>query len=296
MRAAISRRAPLWAAIVTFVVVAGVVEATWHLRGDDSAGSSGRVASPQLAVQVVQLRRDEALGRVELAVRNRGDVDVVVDRLRLDLAGFTGGGWVPKDSPVPAGQVVNLPTPYGRPRCPADGEPTLGRVSVRLRIHTAENPTPWSVRLVPSDSRPLLGRILGSLCLQDRLSREVRLGFGPTWRSEGSGDATRLHTTLEARLAPGEAPQQITQLAGTVIYNLEADGGAPPYATLDAAHPTASIPVVLSQARCTGHAKGETKQPYRFLVWLGPPGTDGQAVEFPVTDADRARLRAVCAF
>jgi hypothetical protein len=202
---------------------------------------------------------------------------------------------VHKNSPVPAGQVVDLPTPYGRPHCPREGEPVLGRVHVDLRVHIADDPTTRSVRLTPTASRPLLARVLGGLCLAERLRSEVHLSFGPTWRSEGSGDATRMHTTLEAQLAAGAPALDITQVAGTVIYGLAVEGGTPPYASLTADHPHASFPVVVSQARCTGHAKGETKQPYRFLVWVGPPGSQGQATEPTVSEADTSQLRAVCA-
>jgi hypothetical protein len=297
MRVPPGRLTPLWAALVTFVVVTAVVGGVLALRDDGGrAGSSPSVAAPRLAVQVVQLRRDEVLGRVELAVTNRGDEGVVVDAIRLTAGGFTGGAWVPKASPVPPGQVVDLPTPYGEPRCPTTGEPRLGPLRADLRVHTPADPTVRQVRVVPAGSRALMTRILRSLCTTRRLRREVALSFGPGWRAEGSGDATRLHTTIEARLAASAPPRDVTQVGGTVIYRLEAAAAGPPYASLDAAHPTASIPVVVSQATCTGHAKGETKQPYRFLVWLGPPGSDGQAVELPVTAAERVRLRAVCAF
>ena len=81
-----------------------------------------------------------------------------------------------------------------------------------------------------------------------------------------------------------------------MLYELRPRASSTPLARLDAAHPTASVPVVLTQARCTGHAMGEIKKPYLFLVWFGPPGTAGQAVELPVSAADKTRLRALCAF
>jgi hypothetical protein len=298
MRAEASRQAPLWAAVVTFVVVTGVVAGVLRLRADPSPGDAAArpaAESSGLSVQVVQLRRDEVLGRVELAVLNGGEADVVVDRLRLTADGFTGGGWVPRKSPVPAGQVVNLPTPYGDPRCPSQGTARLGGVSVDLRVHSAADPASRTVTVTPTRSRALLTRVLRSLCLAQRLSREVTLSLGDVWRPEGSGADIRLHTTLDALLTSGTPPRDLTQVAGSVIYDLAAETPATPYARLDAAHPTASVPVVIRAARCTAHAKGETKQPYRFLVWLGAPGTEGQAVELPVRVSDQVHLRAVCA-
>ncbi|MGZ4592692.1 MAG: hypothetical protein ACXV3C_02420 [Actinomycetes bacterium] len=293
MRGTVGRQAPLWAAVVSFLVVTAVVAGVLHLRDGSTAGGAA-LDAPRVSVQVVQLRRDEVIGRVELAVSNDGTGAVVIDRLRLRSGGFTGGGWVPKSSPVPAGQVVDLPTPYGDARCPSQGQPRLGRVSVDLRLHAADDPRPRSVTLTPTRSRVLLTRILRSLCVTERLTSEVALSFGPRWSAEGTGDAASLHTTLEAVLTPGSPPRDVTQVSGSVIYAMAAETSATPFARLDAAHPRASIPVVVRAARCTAHAKGETKQPYKFLVWLGPPGTPGQAVELPVSAADQERLRAVC--
>jgi hypothetical protein len=290
-------RAPLWAAIVTFAVVTAVVGTTLRLRGDVGAASVRAGEPAPVASQVVQLRFDEAYGRVEVALRNVGSEPVVVRRLRLRVDGFTGAGWLAKNSPVPAGQVVNLPTGYGKPRCPATGAPAPGGIRVDVRLVVGSDPTVRAVRSTPTASRPLLTRILRSLCAEQRLQSEVTLALGPRWRTEGSGDATRLHTTLEARLAPGAPPRDLTQVAGTVLYDIHAETATgPPYARLDQQHPAASVPVVLSQARCTGHAKGEVKKPYEFLVWLGDPGTGGTAVVLALTAAEKQRLRAVCAF
>lgn len=305
MGSATGRLTPLWAALGSFVVVTGLVAGVLHVRGDDAAdkadGRSAVTGRPLVEVQVLQTRPDEVIHGVQLAVTNLGTETLVVDRMRLTADGFTGAGWVPRDSPIPAGQRVNLPTFYGKPRCPAEGEPALGVVRVDLRLHIGSGGE-QAVRVQPRASRALLNRIIGSQCLEQRLLHEVALSFGSRWRTEGRGDATRLHTTIEARLAPDAPARDITQLAGTVLYNLAVDSRAGPaaepgpYASLDPGHPAAAIPVVVSQARCTGHAKGETKQPFRFLVWLGDPGTDGVAVQLPVSAADRGRLRAVCAF
>jgi hypothetical protein len=294
MRAVVGRQAPLWAAIVTFVVVTMVVAGALGLRDDATTNGGAALDAPPVSVQVLQLRGDEVFDRLQVAVRNKGTSDLVVDRLRLRIEGFTGVGWVSKDSPVPAGQVVNLTTLYGDARCPAQGQVRVGQMAVELRMHTAADPRSRSVTVTPTHSRPQLTRILRSLCLEDRLHRQVTLSFGPRWQADGSGDTRRLHTTIEAALTPGAPPRDITQVGGSVIYALAAETTATPYARLDAAHPAASVPVVVQAAVCTGHSKGETKQPYRFLVWLGDPGAQGLAVELPVRASDKAALRAVC--
>jgi hypothetical protein len=289
------RQAPLWAAVATFVVVTAVVAGVLQLRDGSPPDATAVAEQAGLSVQVVQLRRDLVLGRVELAVHNDGSSTIVVDKLRLTVGGFTGGGWVPKNSPVPAGQLVDLPTPYGDPRCPSAGEARLGDVAVDLQVHSAEDPTPRTATVTPTGSRALLTRILRALCLAERLSSEVKLSFGDVWRATGSGEDIRLHTTLEAALTPGAPARDLTQFAGSVIYDLAAEASAPPYARLDTARPSATVPVVFRAARCTGHAKGETKQPYRFLMWLGDPGTEGLPLELPVRASDKEHLRVLCA-
>lgn len=272
----LGRWAPLWAALVTFAVVAAVVGATLRLRTDRDSATSASGPAGTLVAQVVQLRRDEALGRVEIGVTNHGTAPVVVTRLRLRAGGFTGGGWVQKDEPIPAGQLVNLPTPYGEPRCPATGGPVLGHIRVDLALAATDRAAPGVVHPTASASRSLLTRVLTSLCTAQRLRREVALSFGTPWSGKGSGDTLALFTTIEARLAAGAGPQDITQVGGNVLYELRPVGAAAPLARLDAAHPAASLPVVLTQARCTGHAKGEIKKPYLFLVWLGPRAPPGR--------------------
>ena len=261
------------------------------------AGCGGGQASagpaPRLGAEVVQLRRDEVLQRVEIAITNRSREQVVVDTLELRVPGFSGGGRLPKGEPLPPGQVVDLPTPYGAVRCPATGEVTVGRPSVVLQVHTASDPAVRRVVARPRDPQGLLHRIATAECLSRRLAREVSLSFGP-WRRTGSGDATVLHGTLRVRLTTN-GPRDVTQLAGTVIYDFAADGPAPsPLAHLTPERSQAAVPVVVSQARCDGHARGETKQPYAFLVWVGPPGGAQTAVTPAVSDADRAAFRAVC--
>ena len=111
-----------------------------------TADADAEPGAPALAAQVVQLRRDEVLKRVEVALENTGRETVVVESLRLRVPGFRAAGAVPKDSPVPPGQVVDLPTPYGEVRCPSSGEPRVGRpVVTRAGAHRGRTPVATGV-------------------------------------------------------------------------------------------------------------------------------------------------------
>ena len=280
-----------WAGASTLLAVVLLATAC---GGSDPAP---RAPAPRMAAEVVQLRRDEVLKRVQVAVTNRSADPVTIDSVELRVPGFSGGGPVAEQEPLPAGQLVDLPTSYGRIRCTTDGRARVGRPTIVVRVHTATDPTPQRVVVRSPSSRPLLQRIATRECVVRQLAREVSLSFGPSWRRAGAGADTTVHGTLVARLRAGQ-PKDLTQLAGTVIYDLAADPpvrpeGAP-LLRLTPDHPDGSLGIVVSRSRCDGHARGETKQPYAFLVWVGPPGTAGIAVTPTVTAADRAAFQLVC--
>jgi hypothetical protein len=292
--------APAAAALATFAVVAAVLGVVLAASDGQDAGVTAR--SVPLSARVVQLRRDEVAQRVEVALTNEAGGTLQVERLRLSAGGFTGGGWVRLDYPLHGAGPTNFISPYGETRCPPSGTPQLGRVRVEVQWHTDADATRRTAVLTPVASRGLLSRILRADCLQKHLSDQVHLAFGPSWRTTGAGADIALHTTIDATLSPGAPRRDLTQVGGSVLYGLAPEPGPDPatppvpLAALSAGQPTASVPVVVTQARCTPHAKGEVKQPYLFLVWVGDPGTGGTAIPVPVTDADKGRLRAVCAF
>jgi hypothetical protein len=261
--------------------------------GSDPAPPQRPKAAPQLSAELVQLRRDEVLQRVEVAVTNHAKVPVEIQTVDLRVPGYSGGGPQAKNEPLPPGEVVNLPTPYGEVTCPDSGDVEVGDPMVVVQVRRAADPTSYTVELTPTDPRDLVHGIATSTCLTKRLTSEVSFSFGP-WRRSGSGDDTVLHGTLHARLKAG-TPFDVTQLRGTVIFDLlPEDPSTSPLAHLTPASRRADIPVLLRQARCDGHARGEIKKPYAFLVWLGPPGGEQRAVNPPIADRDAAAFEAVC--
>lgn len=258
-----------------------------------------RLSEPSLTAEIVQLRRDQVLERVEIALKNTGGEQVVVERLRVRIPGFDTPRAIPKKSPIPAGQVVNLPWPYGTVRCPVEGTPSVGRPVVTLRIHTESDPVSRPVRFVANDQRGLLAAIALRACTVAQVAREVELRFGDDWRVEREADRVIIHGTLEARLLIDE-PRTVTQIAGAILYGLRPDESvAPaqdPLAALTPSAPGTSIPVVAFAARCDGHTIGEIKKPYEFLVWVGAPGREPIAVTPEVDDPTKEALREVCAF
>lgn len=264
--------------------------------GGGSAEPASQGERPAVAAEIVQLRRDQVLERVEVAVTNRGRRDIVVTSLDLDVDGFAVPGPVPKDSPIPAGQLVNLPIPYGDVTCPASGPPEVGTPTVTLRLAGSNGSPSRTVRVTARDADELLQRVATRACAVKQVLRDVRLRFADSWRIERTADGTVAHGSLVARLRGGPA-RDITQVAGAIMYGLRPDDGArEPLASLGPSSPDARIPVLAWAARCDPHTIGEIKKPYEFLVWVTMPDGEELAVTPEVGEPTKAALRHVCAF
>ena len=265
--------------------------------GGDQPATGG--SEPTLAAEIVQLRSDEPLEQIEVSLTNTGAEKVVVERLHVRMRGFDSGGPVPKDSPITPGQVANLPWPYGAVRCGPDGELSVGRAVVTLRIHTDRAPTAREMRLTARDPNRILERIAKRACTVARIAREVTLGFGSRWHPERTPDGVVLHGTLEARLLIDQ-PRTLTEVAGAIMYGLRPDESAgpvdDPLAALTPAQPEASVPVEFFASRCEGHVKGEIKKPYEFLVWVAEPGIEPIAVTPAIDQGTKDALQLVCSF
>jgi hypothetical protein len=283
--------------VACVLVAASTVLAARSWRGGAPARPSTTERQPELTAELQQYRDDEVSRRLEVSVENRGAAPVVVERLKLELPDFAATASVAQDAPIGPELRVDLPTPYGEPRCRGDATPSASRSAVVLRVRTADG-SARQLRLALQHPNGLLGRILRRECLARRLQQEVALTFGPRWRTETVGGDVRVHGTLEARLRDLRHARDVTQVAGTVIYDLTAAVTSPapprPLARLSAARPAASIPVMVSVSRCDGHARAETKKPYAFLVWLAQPGGEEQPLTPTVSDAAKRAFQAVC--
>jgi hypothetical protein len=197
-------------AAVLAAVLAALTTLLVSCSSTPAAEPSARASDIQIDAEVVQLRRDQVLQRVSVAVANRGATDVVVDSVRLRADGFRFPGTIRKDSPVADGVVVNLPVPYRVVDCPATGEPQVGRPQVTLRVHTEQDPEPRTVRITADDGDGLLQRIATRACDVERTQQQVDLAFADEWRIEQTENGPEAHGMLRARLVDGPA-RDITQ-------------------------------------------------------------------------------------
>ena len=85
---------------------------------------------PRLGAEIVQLRRDEVLRRVEVAVTNRTGEQVTVESIDLRVPGFGGGGVQRKDEPLPPARWSTCPRRTARCAAPTTARPgSVGRWS-----------------------------------------------------------------------------------------------------------------------------------------------------------------------
>ena len=282
-----------WAGASTLLAVVLLASAC---GGSDPAP---RAPAPRMAAEVVQLRRDEVLKRLQVAVTNRSAEPVTIESIELRVPGFSGA-WTrwpsrsrcPRGSCRPADAVRPDPLHDRRAARGWAGPPSSCGCTPRDRPDAAAGGAAVAQQpaAAPADRHP------GVRGAPARPGGVARRSGRPGGLAGAGADAT-VHGTLVARLRTDQ-PKDLTQLAGTVIYDLAADPpvrpeGAP-LLRLTPDHPDGSLGIVVSRSRCDGHARGETKQPYAFLVWVGPPGTAGIAVTPTVTAADRAAFQRVC--
>ena len=151
---------------------------------DSPSGATPAAAKPSLGAEVVQLRRDVVLQRVEVTVENLSDSDVMVERIRLTVPGFAIPGPLRKDEPLLAGTAVNLPVPYDGVRCPADGPPRIGTPRVTMQVRQGDEPVSRTVRVKARDADGLLERIATRACAVERVADAVDLRFDDpgAWR------------------------------------------------------------------------------------------------------------------
>jgi len=287
-----------WRTGIVLLVGAAVLAGCGGGDAEEAATGSPAVRAPELSAEIIQLRRDQVLERVEVAVTNGEAQEITVERLRLVIPGYEKRPAVVKDSPIAPRTEVNLPWEYGAIECAADGTAQVGAPVVDLRVRTVDGVA--DVRLKPTDPERYLERIAERACAVERASREVALRFADEWRTEESDAGVRLHGTLLAELQIDQ-PREISQVAGAIMYGLvpdESDQPAPePLALLSPDARTAEIPVVAYAARCDGHTKGEIKKPYEFLVWVGEPGAEEPLAITPEVDQPtKDALQLACAF
>lgn len=220
-------------------------------------------AEPTLAAFVEFPRYLQLKRTVEVAISNSGDDAVLVESVDLDSSVFTDAGPTTADSTVGAGRRRDLRVPLGDPVCDTL-DPATATATAHVVIGTAAASTSIDLELDPT---PLLD-IADDECGRARVFEAADIAFGDEWTVDDG-----VLTAPIAMSVLGEAPVTLEQVAGSVIFVVEAADPAPGTTdrvevTVDADAPTAEVPIRIRAERCEPHAVAESKKTFVFPIWV----------------------------
>lgn len=253
-------------------------------------GARQPAPTPTLEAELTQYRRDAALRQVQLKLANHGQVDVVVERLRLEAPGFATEPDVDEEARLPPGRRVDLPVPYGRARCddgpPSTAGPTDGTAVAVVRV--AQGP-PREVRLPLPAAGGLLRRLHERDCAQQRLAAAVDVSFAPDWPEGVSAGGPALQPTLVLRRRAGTDTVVVDDVGGHVLLTVRPRPDRPrPLLVLAAGEQVAELPLELVATRCDPHALAESKRT-PLLGFYVAVGDDEPRLTFFQADAAATR-------
>jgi hypothetical protein len=213
---------------------------------------------PGLAVTVEYAPNLAVLRRLEVTLVNDGAVPVEITELAYRSP------WVDRGPPwqgrpvVDAGRALAHVLHLGDATCP----PGRGEASV-VDIAVTDGAVTWrGTYPVPDPER--LAALNARDCGQRAVLEVVDLVFDDAPTVEGQVLTTSLRATRRA----GDDPITITQIDGSILFQLLPDGPDGALATLAPGTARASIPLEVRNTRCDAHAVSQSSLSYRFPVFV----------------------------
>jgi hypothetical protein len=257
--------------------------------GDSGEASSGGPATtteptvtvpavPGMAAEIVRLRTDEAIGgQVQVRLTDTGDAPFTVTTVALRSPGFAPEPPTAVSAAYAPGRVIDLPVPFGDPRCDADPEPTVADLTVVRPDGAVEQVQ------VPAAAE-VMGLIHGEECAV--LAVTAVVGIAVTDLHE-DGDALVGRLTLTRR--EGDEPVTATRLERSVLIAAVADLPL----ELDGDDRSAAAEISFTAANCEPHVLSETKKPFVFPLSVTVGEDDEVPVDLPLDQAMRDQLTAL---
>ena len=238
--------------------------------------------APGLEAEVVRLRTDVAVGgRVQVRVTDSGEEPFTVTAVAIDSPGFAPLPLTPVTAAFAPGRVIDLPTPYGEPRCSADPAPVAARLTVLRPGGAVED-----VRV------PLAGDALDDVHREECAVAGVLAVAGIVLSGlEPAGDAAR-GTVVLTRRADDDRAVTVTGARGSVVFDVAAEGLP---VELEAGDAEVSTALTFTPATCAPHVLAETKQPFVFPVLVAVGDAEAVPVPLPVERAQEEVFWALVA-
>ena len=246
-------------------------------EGDGGSGS-GEPAAP-LTATLQRSTLFETHRSLRLTVTNGGNQEVEIAAVQLDSPLFEPVAAQVRDVPVPPGDRVAIPLPFGTAQCDdvADDPPEL---IARL----AGDDVRVAIEEIPSG---VLSELNTEECAATAVLASVDLHLGDTWqRTE--------ERTIEGKVELAQRSSGVTatldELRGNVIFAVSTGGGAGSALEVADATPTAAGPVAITAARCDPHALIEYKRTFIFTAYVVVDDGEPTRVDFEAEGGARRAL------
>lgn len=244
--------------------------------------------------------------QLEAIVDNQSEVELTVVSVRLDSPLFEPARAHEVSQIVRAGRRTDFKMDVGVAVCPAVVAPS--RVEVGFRLDGGEP----ELATVEIDDAPLR-RISDTECGEALVHDAVDIGFAQ--HSEVDGDV--VHATITLHRRTGDQPVTVTEVRGSVLYELRPGRSHPrgpvdrdPASTsptsgdqrepttersviesvptapaalvvLEPGADTAELAVELEVVRCEPHAVADAKKPFDFKAWIALGDDEPRYVRVP---------------
>lgn len=248
-----------------------------------STSLSPDTAAPMHA-QAVVYRTDQAVGgRFRVKITNTGDEPFEVLGVRLQSDGFEAAPLTTDPVRYAPGERTDIVTPYGTARC-GDGdtvEPTAAVMDVRVADGSTQRYE------VPLESiYDALPKLHERECDIARVAAAVDVGLASIEQVEGD-DGPVLEADVTFRRLDGDEQIVVSDVRGSVLYRI-VPGDLP--VVMAPGDAEMRLPIVISAARCDGHALGESKQPFVFPVGIQIGDEDQVGYDIPMASDQQAQL------
>jgi hypothetical protein len=235
---------------------AGCSSGTAHDDPAQKPAGADAEGSPPVDLSFSQLSSQVGTNQGLLRVVNVGPADLTVTGVGIDWSGYGPRFVQSKDTLLPPERTVDFPINLPDPDCDAGSGELRGVVEL--------GGTTISQALEQS-GEALLRRVRSQACEQQFVEDRVEIGYDDAWHTTGAGDGTSVvgHLLLERR--DSAAPIRLTNVVGSVLYDLVLPGRSelPPSAS------AARLPLqIVPGNRCDEHARSQVTAPFAFRLTL----------------------------
>ncbi len=282
---------------VAAATVVAVGAGLWVAVG--AGGSDEPPRAPDLSAEAELWRADETR-QIMIVLTNHDPVPVFVASVQLVSPDFERVPGSRHDRELPTGGVARVPleAKYGAGRC--DGQvrtmarPALARVWVRS---AAGKTDAFTVPL--ADPYKYLDTLLRQDCEREKIDSTVKLAYSGSWeraRTASGDEAVRIG--LRIRLIDPAATVDLTEVTGSVIFNVDPAVPDDSRPHVDASAPRTEPPLEFTNNRCDLHAVAESKTTFIFRFYFsidgGQPISRALVPDDTGVDALRALINRGC--